>query len=468
MPAELLRLQDVYKDSLLRDFSLNVLEDEIVALVSPSDKSFSTIADILCHGESIDRGNLWLYERHLTSNHIEHPRISGIYHIHRKSSLIPNMSVSENLFLVRPHGAHSPILRRGDRQFQTSTIFEELDLMISPNQRVNELSHLQQLMLELVKSLIYQARIVVLEDNWSDLNPSEFQQLFTMVQKLRNVGASFLILTSHKEALYDFTDRVMVVHQGCTIHNFYRSELTPGFIENFLLQQEDIRTYEPLAQTTGTHAPFAMFHLFSGSLFNASLATVSGGVFGAVLPDSLSIKSLCHALLGEAPYKGQFYINEESFQPKDRLHLFRSGVGLVNPLHDHLFLSLSWTENLALYRHMTRNEKKPIISKGLLRFLEQEHWELVSISRSSAPLHQLNLDKYTQTKLMYLRWIVSKPTVLICANPFHSSDLVMRDVIVSMFHLATQHGISILVLGTDANELSTVCHKVVSLTQEPT
>ena len=201
----------------LHGVDLQIQPGEIHALMGENGAGKSTMAKILAGVEQPDAGEIVWDGAPIVFRDTTDAIRAGITIVLQELSLVPDLSIAENIFLV-----HRLAYRGGwwlDRRTirrQTLALFDRLgwDLPVDPDRKVSDLTVAEQQMVEILRALSLDARLFVLDEPTATLSPHEVGVLFRLIRRLRDTGASFLLVTHRLEEVFALADRITVYRDG--------------------------------------------------------------------------------------------------------------------------------------------------------------------------------------------------------------------------------------------------------------
>src|SRR3954451_6804003 len=206
------------------DFSLQ--RGEIHALVGGNGAGKSTLMKILEGVYTPDAGQILLDGQSVEIRSPQDARALGIGMIFQEFSLIPTLTVAQNIFLTRePKGAGGLIDDR-EAEARARALFAEMDETVDPKAIVGDLSTGYWQLTEIAKALAQNARILIMDEPTSTLTAAESQSLFALIQRLKARGISIIYISHRMEEIFQITDRVTVLRDGRKISTTPTAELT--------------------------------------------------------------------------------------------------------------------------------------------------------------------------------------------------------------------------------------------------
>ncbi|MDQ3695941.1 MAG: sugar ABC transporter ATP-binding protein [Chloroflexota bacterium] len=227
MDDVLLRASGIHKHfggiMALRGVDLELRAGEIHALMGENGAGKSTMAKIIAGVEQPDSGTLTLRGQPVTFRDTTDAIAAGITIVLQELSLIPDLSVAENIFLVHRDAYRGGFwLDRETIRTRTHALFQRLEWEhpVDPDRKVSRLSVAEQQMVEILRALSLEARLFILDEPTAALSPREVAILFKLVRRLRHQGATFLLVTHRLDEVFALADRITVYRDGAPSGHF--------------------------------------------------------------------------------------------------------------------------------------------------------------------------------------------------------------------------------------------------------
>ena len=214
----LLRMDHIKKEFpgvlALKDVSLELRAGEVHALLGENGAGKSTLIKVLGGIYAAESGNISINGNPVTIETVEDAQKNGIAVIHQELVLVPHMTVAENIFLGR-----EPVTRHNTVDFKkmnadVKTILDSFELNIEPDGEVGKLTIADQQMVEIIKALSFNSRILVMDEPTSSLSEKDVGFLFDTIRKLKKSGVGIIYISHRMSELLQITDRITVIRDG--------------------------------------------------------------------------------------------------------------------------------------------------------------------------------------------------------------------------------------------------------------
>ncbi|HEY8833124.1 MAG TPA: ABC transporter ATP-binding protein [Gemmatimonadaceae bacterium] len=258
LPSSAIRMAGIDKSfgpvRALRGASLEVMPGEIHALVGENGAGKSTLMRILGGLMKPDSGRVEVNDRDVTGWSTSDAIAAGIGIVHQHFMLVPTLTVAENLVLGCEPKTRFFVLDRNRAADDVRKLSNESGLLIAPDRLVSDLSVGEAQRVEILKVLYRGAKILVLDEPTAVLSPPEVRELWAVLRRLRDNGATIVLITHRLDEVVDLSDTITVMRAGETVERIKTSQTTPAEIARAMVGREVSlsagKRVQPLARPT--------------------------------------------------------------------------------------------------------------------------------------------------------------------------------------------------------------------------
>lgn len=197
----------------LNDVSLELQAGEVHALLGENGAGKSTLIKVLGGIYSADEGEIWIDGKQVEIKGVKDAQSNGIAIIHQELVLVPYMTVAENIFLGREFG-NGIFVNRTKMNEEAQKLLDENQVHIKADTLVGKLTIAQQQMVEIVKAISYNSRILVMDEPTSSIADKEVEFLFETMRKLTKKGVGIIYISHKMSELEEICDKVTVMRDG--------------------------------------------------------------------------------------------------------------------------------------------------------------------------------------------------------------------------------------------------------------
>ena len=439
----------------LEDFSLTLFAGEIVGLLPVKGHGLSALVELLRRNLPLEEGYVYYREELLNSWRSPRPQYNRVGVIQSQGSLVEGLTVADNIFVLRP-GFKKWLLRPGLLRRQLQPFLDEVEVALSADSYVEELTTFQRCVVELVKAVVAGSRLVILRDVSTFISESELQRLHAILRRYAAQGVAFLYIGFHMEELDQICDRTAFFSNGRVTKVLCPAESMAHATDFY-----DRRAWEAqLNQRSLAGEKPAVLRVegLAGGLVEDLSFRVSPGEC-IVLQDLENhiFGDLLGLFLGDLePRRGTIELDGRPFQPGPTRDM---AVILEQPADSMLFPELSCLDNLCftIDHRLPELWRSTRVRKGLRRTLEEELREL-DLDRSPDAL-----SKRRRYDLVYHRIMLQNPKVVFCLQPFRGADLALRMHIWALLEALMIRGVAVVILAVNLADSLSVAGRLIRI-----
>jgi ribose transport system ATP-binding protein len=445
----------------VKSLTFSVAPGEVVALAGENGAGKSTTKNLICGQVRADEGEVLVSGEH-NPRDTTHARRLGVLAVHQEFSLFPTLSVADNVFLYGRRMGGQTLRNRAAVNAACSELLKEVGAKFSPRALVSELSPAEQQLVEVVKALAQDPKMLILDEPTASLNLAERERIHQIVRRLVSRGVGILYITHHLEEIFELSDRTVVMRDGALVHDGPTSELNRDKLEQLMVGravQFSERAPEPSAD-----APVKLrlkSLAASGIQEPVSLEIRAGEIFGLAGLIGSGRTELAHAVFGLSQATGTVEIDGRPLHRRNPRKSKRNSVAFVTEdrRHEGLFLERSIEDNLSIV-NLPLLAKFGFISSAKRR---QEAAELVRELRVKGGILRnpaRSLSGGNQQKLVLGKWLVTNPEVIILDEPTRGIDVGAKAEVHDLISRLAARGKAILLISSDMPEVLGLSHRV--------
>ena len=451
----------------LQGASLELHAGEVHALLGENGSGKSTLAKIVAGIHRPDAGEIRIAGETAVIADAADARRRGIGIVFQELSLIPDLSVADNLGLGREASWFplSPVRRRAELA-RCDAALKQLGLAIDPRRRVRHLSMAQKQMVEIAKALLLEPRILILDEPTSSLTEYEKEHLFEVVGRLRQAGTSILYVTHHLREVLQIAGRVSVMRDGrVTVSEPVTAETT----EDRLLGLLTTRKLESAAAAARSRSGDVLLSV-EGLRMPAAPAPVSlhverGEIVGLYGVVGCGREALARALAGlSPPVSGAVALSGRRVALRSPAQALRRGIGFLpsDRGENGILPNRSIRENLNLCR-LSAYAKSGVISGTRERENTERSLRELGVKYASAELPITTLSGGNQQKVLFGRAFAAAPQLLILEDPTAGIDAGAKLDLYEQIRGRAAAGMGFLWLSSDVTETLTLCDRIYAM-----
>jgi ribose transport system ATP-binding protein len=443
---------------VLKGVNLAVYPGEVHAIVGENGAGKSTLIAIAAGVLSADEGEIE-YDGHvMTAPDPRSLREAGVSITYQHPTLVPDLTVLENLQLV------SPALLGPSGRAEAARLLRQVasdELAIRVDRRVGELSLAERHIVEIARALSTKPKVLFFDEPTEPLQQADIRKLFELINSLRCDGVAVVYVSHRLHEISELADRISVMRDGEVIDSRMARSISMGEIITLIAGRPISRMFPVKADAVGR--PILSVHGLSGDGFSdVTLLANAGEIVGLAGVEGEGQREFLRALAGvDRRSAGDVHIRGRFVRADVPAGARRRGIGFV-PDDRHaegLFLSLSLRENLGI-GVLDRISTRGVIDRSAEIALSRDTVRHFQIKAASLDSTLAELSGGNQQKVLIGREMAANPTVLLVDEPTKGVDVGSRAEIYQRLRSHAQQGAAVVISSADGIELEGLCDRV--------
>ncbi|MDC7245977.1 MAG: sugar ABC transporter ATP-binding protein [Sphaerochaetaceae bacterium] len=438
---------------------LTVLPGEVHALMGENGAGKSTLMKIIMGIYTKDSGSIVMNGQEVEFKGPSDALYAGISMIHQELSPIPEMTVAENIFLGREKRKIKglPFMDRKAVNSSTMELLERYEMAeyIKPTMKMKTLNIAQIQMVEIIKAVSYDSKILIMDEPTSSLSDKESEVLFKIIENLRSQQVGIIYISHRMAEVFQISDRISVLRDGNFIGCVETESASHQKLINMMVGRELERGYPQNTAEKGEVVLELKDMCSEGVFENFNLSVRSGEILGLAGLVGAGRSEVMQALVGYDPLdSGEIYLEGEKIEihhPSDAIknHIIiasedRKELGLV--------FGRSIRENVAL-QNLEQVSTASFLNKPLEKKLCNSYAKEMTIKMNSIEEDIGSLSGGNQQKAVLAKSLMSKPKVLIMDEPTRGIDVGAKSTIYNIMIDLAKQGIAIIMISSELPEL---------------
>lgn len=442
-------------NKVLGGVNLHVRPGEVHALMGENGAGKSTLMNILTGIHRADAGTIMVDGKEVTFKNNKDAEEHGIAFIHQELNIWPNLSVLENLFLMnQPKTRFGTIDFKKMREMAESKC-QEIGIDLPLDEIAGECSVGQQQMTEITRSLMLDAKTVIMDEPTAALTERETDRLFEVMKKLKNKGVSIIYISHRMEEVFANCDTITVMRDGQTISSRPTEETNMDQIVGDMVGRVMSEYYPARTNVPGDEIfrveGFTQPGVFRDISFNLRKGEILGvaGLMGAGRTE------IMRAIFGVDPHEsGKLYFEGKEIHIKNPRDAIRHGFGFIteNRKTEGLILDFSIERNIALPSEERLAQSHVINDKKEFDF-SSELSKRLGVKAQDINLPASTLSGGNQQKVVIAKWVGMHPKLLILDEPTRGIDIGAKKDIYDLMNELTAKGVSIIMVSSELPEV---------------
>jgi len=460
-----IRTEQIIKDypgtRALDDVSVRFDSGRVHALVGKNGSGKSTLVKIFSGAIKPTSGEFYLNDEKLRFNSTSDAYSKGIVSVYQEMSLVPGLSVAENIFLGRLPKKNRFINWRKTYEM-AEQLLGQMQADIDPRVLVSRLSMWQAQVVEITKALSFNPKVIMLDEPTSALAQNEVQNLFKAVRALRDQGVVVIYITHKLQELPQIADTVSVLRDGKLVGTVQMNEASHKDIIGMMFGQVKIQSRPTDIQVQDERVMEVKGLSREGWYQNVNFELKRGEVLGIAGMLGSGRTELLRGIFGADPVdSGEVIVEGESYKSANPIKMVKAGLGLtpenrkiqglilIHSIKDNLcYASMNMTADGWLENRHKRNA-----------FADRQVRELdIKVSNIEAPCESLSGGN--QQKVVVGNWLNTSPKIMLYDEPSRGIDVSAKQQIFQIIWEEARKGISTIFVSTELEELLEVCHRI--------
>ncbi|WNV75825.1 sugar ABC transporter ATP-binding protein [Geodermatophilus sp. DSM 44513] len=453
-------VEDVHKSyagvEVLHGITLDGHAGEVLAISGANGAGKSTLINILSGATPLDRGRISI-DGHpvvLRSPHDAHS--AGIRTVHQELSLVPQVSITENLLLGELPTRRSGVVdwraaHARARELLTRVGFGDVD----PRRALSELSVAQQQLVEIAKALTSEPRVLILDEPSAVLAGEHLDRLFEVVDDLRRRGVLVLYVSHRLGEVMQLADRVSVIKDGRLVSTVPTAETSEDEIVRAMAGRRLDQVYPDRDRAAGAPVLRVRGLTRTGAFEDVTLTVGEGevvGVFGLV---GSGRSEVAHCIFGAEPAtSGTVEVGGSPVVLRSPRQAIAAGVALVTEDRKRTGLVLPMTvqDNTTLAT-MRAVRRRGLLDRRRQRAVVDDAVRRLDVRPARPTMPVVQLSGGNQQKVVLAKWLLTQPRVLILDEPTRGVDMAARVEIYRLIDEQTRSGLGVLLISSDLTEV---------------
>ncbi|QLH20642.1 sugar ABC transporter ATP-binding protein [Streptomyces sp. Rer75] len=466
LPSPLLALRGIGKSFLgvrvLDGVDLQVRPGEVHAVVGENGAGKSTLMKVVSGVHQPDEGTVEFAGAPRTFRSPREAQQAGIGIVYQELTLLPERTVAENVFLGREP------LRRGlvDRRAMLSHTAELLASIgegsLPPDTRVGRLGVARQQVVEIVKALALDARLLIMDEPTAALADHEVDQLYALVRRLQEHGMGLLYVSHRLKEVFDLSSRITVLKDGRAVATLDTADTSPDQLVRHMVGRELSSYYPDLAKPREL-GPVRLTVRGGGNrkLRGIDLRLRAGEVLGVGGLQGSGRSALARALFGAAPFStGQVTVDAAPVRLRSPRAAIRAGIAYVSEDRkgEGIVAEQSVLDNALLAGRAVRPGR---VGRGARTARVRELLAAVELRAAGEDQEIRFLSGGNQQKVVLARWLALAPRILLFDEPTRGIDVGAKSAIHDLVRRLARDGAAVLMVSSELPELLGMSDRII-------
>ena len=459
----ILQINGIRKDfpgvRALNDVDLELYPSEVLGLVGENGAGKSTLLKILSGALQKDTGEIRIDDTPVTVLNPKTSQELGITVIYQDFNLVPQLSIARNIFLGHEYLAGSRFILNNKRMIHASRqLIKQLGIDMDPKRLVVDLTVAEKQMVEIVRALSLESKIVLMDEPSGPLSEHEVNFLFRIIQALKEKGVAIVYVSHRLEEIFQIADRVSILRDGSLISTNPVARIDMNEVVRLMVGREIKDHYPKQVHDKGD----LVLEVKGFSSDGDSLKIHAGEIVGVAGLVGSGRTDLAHSLFGVSRSgKVEIIFNNKKVQPRSPWEAIQLGIGMVpeDRKEQGLVTEMSVRENITL----------PLIGE-ISRFMminrrrqnDIADTQVGGLNIQTPSIHQItrNLSGGNQQKVVLSKWLAKRCQLLILDEPTRGIDVGAKYEMYKIMNSLVGEGKAVLLISSDLPEVIAMSDRI--------
>lgn len=453
--------------TVLKGAELCIEPGELHALMGENGAGKSTLMKIIMGIYTKDAGQVILDGKEVDFKSAREALDAGISMIHQELSPIPEMTVAENVFLGREQKKIKglPFVDKKELNKKTQELLVEYDLseFIKPNMKMKDLNIAQIQMMEIIKAVSYNSKVIIMDEPTSSLSEKETETLFRIIDNLKQKKVGIIYISHRMEEVFELADRVSVLRDGQFIGCMKVADASREQLINMMVGRELESGYPRNMAEKGKVVLELKNFTRKGVFENVNLQVRAGEILGMAGLVGAGRSEVMRALVGyDKLDSGEIILEGQKIEIKHPKDAIRHHIIMASEDRKQLGLVLcrSIKENVSI-QNFDKMSSGSFINKIKESHLANEYTEKMATKMNGISDLVSSLSGGNQQKVVLAKCLLSDPKVLIMDEPTRGIDVGAKAAIYNIMIELAKQGIAIIMISSEMPELIGMSDRVV-------
>lgn len=470
-----LELKNIYKSfpgvKVLEDVTLQVRPGEVHALMGENGAGKSTLMKILMGIYKADQGSIFLEGKETVIHGPKDAMSKGISMIHQELNTVLDMEVAENVFVGRE------LLKKGFEKLkivdiarmreETGKYFREMNIDIDPRAKMRTLSVAEMQLVEIVKAISLNSRIIVMDEPTSAITEKEATVLFAQIERLKKQGVAIIYISHKMDEIFRISDTITVLRDGQWIGTKPAKELDNDMLIKMMVGRELTDIYPKDPVEIGD-VILEVKNLSRGKkVRDASFSLRKGEVLGIAGLVGAGRSELVETIFGLYPKTGgQIFLHGKEVHIKSAADAIKNKMALITEDRKQTGLNLivSVKENIASVS-IGKISNYGIVNDKKINEVSEKYIKELKIKTPDGNAIVGNLSGGNQQKVVLAKWLLDEPDIIIFDEPTRGIDIgAKRDIYLLINNLAKE-GKAVIVISSEMAEVMGICDRILVMAE---
>ena len=446
--------------------NFTLIPAEVHALVGENGAGKSTLTKVMAGVVTLTSGKMLIEGKEVNPRTPVEARHLGVAMVFQENSLVPTMTVAQNLFLGQEHFFN----RLRGIYIAAQQFLQSLNFDVAPTATVSQLGAAKKQMVEIARAVLHNVKVIIFDEPTASLTPEEKKYFFDLMLDLKKRGVSIIFISHALEEALQIADRITVLRDGKHVvtdlkHNFDRARIVRAMVGRDLSQTlygQRKATVRPAGRRVLSIQNLRMANMVK----NNSLSIFAGqvtGIFGLVgAGRTETFKVVAGVIKRDFFHGGEVLLHDKPIRYLVPAPAIRDGIAYVTEDRkvEGFFETMSIAQNLYMGRLAKLGGKRSILSKAEADHLANKWVKALNIRATGKDVKVVELSGGNQQKVVIAKSLVQNPEVIIFDEPTRGVDVGAIAEIHQLINSLADEGKAIVVISSYLPEVMAISDRI--------
>jgi len=441
----------------LDNVNFELQQGEIHGLCGMNGSGKSTLLKIITGNEKQDNGKIFVDGNETNFHTVLDSKKAGINMVYQELSLVPYLSVAENILLGNMPKKNGFISYK-EAIKRSREILERLGLHINPTKIVEELSVAEKQMVEIAKALSGDTKILLLDEPSAVLTTSEIKSLFKIIKQIKEQGVTVVYISHRLDEVFEICDRVTILRDGKNVGVYNIGDIDVNELVSLMIGRSLVDFYPEIKSYGSENNAMEVINLNNYRLKDISFHVKEREIIGIYGVVGSGQKELTEALFGIDTKElkiDSYKINGKETCIKNPICAIKNGLAFIpdERKQDGIAVSLSIKHNAVLPFLRKVCNKVGFIKKQTENEKVNDLMKKLSIKASNSDVLVNNLSGGNQQKVVIAKWLGKNSNIFICFEPTRGIDVDAKAQVYKVLGDLRESGASVILISSELSEV---------------
>ncbi|MCF8358878.1 MAG: sugar ABC transporter ATP-binding protein [Prolixibacteraceae bacterium] len=459
----------------LRNIDMQIFPGMVTAVIGENGAGKSTLMKIISGVHQQYKGNVWLKGEATSFKNPKEAAEKGVVIIHQELNLIPHLSITENLFLGNEITGKSGLLDYAQMHKKAKELLTRLHLNINSRTAINQLRVGQQQMVEIARALLFDSKVLIMDEPTSAISDQEVELLFKIINDLKTRGVAVVYISHKLNELFEIADRYEVLRDGQKVGSGLMMDTNHDQLVKMMVGRDLASVLNKDQHCDGDellrlenlclqNPENKRDYLVDGVNFSLHKGEVLGvcGLMGAGRTE------LLEAIFGLHPkyVSGKIFIENKPIKISNVNDAIKAGLALVpeDRKLQGLIMNMDVEKNTSL-ACLNKVSRYNFISRKKEKALSRSYINSLNTKVPSPNIEVNKLSGGNQQKVVIAKWLATNPKILLLDEPTRGIDVGAKIEIYKLINDLAKQGMGIVVVSSELPEILAVSDNILVLSE---